>query len=174
MTETWNEAAQQAVETIYQNVRQNPKVSVKDLREELDKFIDSLWSSPGGAQTAMARWSNIGATAFELAAKLPSPLTAEEVHLTLVKKQHDYGPENISRFGRRGLMVRMHDKVARLENLEQHGRTAMVGDESTRDTLMDIVGYSAIGVMWERNEFLLPFSPPSSTVDGGGRAALYG
>jgi hypothetical protein len=55
-------------------------------------------------------------------------------------------------------MVRCHDKVARLENLLAAGREPR--NESIHDTYMDLAGYSAIGIMWERNEFLLPFTPP--------------
>ena len=75
---------------------------------------------------------------------------------TLVKKQRDYGPENISRFGRQGLLIRCHDKVARLENLLASGKTPE--NESIHDTYMDIVGYSAIGIMWESRTFLLPLA----------------
>ena len=42
---------------------------------------------------------------------------AEEVLPLLLKKQMDYGYENISRFGLDGIYVRMHDKIARIENL---------------------------------------------------------
>lgn len=156
--ESWDAAAANAVDKIYTQVRKRPKVSIVDLRSELDTFITSLWSSPGGIPRAKAYWSNIGATAFELSEKTPQPLTVVEVTETLWRKQHDYGPENISRFGRTGLMVRMHDKVARLENLQSNGRTPAVPGEAERDTLMDIVGYSAIGIMWENGEFLLPLS----------------
>ena len=72
---------------------------------------------------------------------------------TLIRKQHDYGHENISRFGRYGLLVRVHDKIARLENLISKEQSAK--NESLCDTYIDIVGYSAIGVMWERNWFHL-------------------
>lgn len=163
MPDTWNEAAHAAVETIYDNVRQKPSVSISTLRKELDSFIHNLWSSPAGVTKSKAHWVNLGATAFEIAATTPSPLTPEEVVVTLCRKQHDYGPENISRFGRQGLMVRMHDKVARIEHLAAHGRPPAVGDESVRDTLMDIVGYSAIGIMWENREFLLPLTVVEDT-----------
>jgi hypothetical protein len=154
--ETWDSAAAHFVGTIYDQVRSKPKVSIPDLRKELDTFISSLWSSPGGNSAATARWSNLGANAFELSEKTSQPLTVAEVTETLWRKQHDYGPENVARFGRQGLMVRMHDKVARLENLIENDRMPAVAGEAERDTLMDIVGYSAIGMMWESHTFLLP------------------
>jgi hypothetical protein len=81
----------------------------------------------------------------------------EEVTATLIKKQMDYGPENISRFGRQGLLVRCHDKLARLRNLHIV-RQGQASNESVTDTYLDIVGYSAIGMMWERGWFLLPLN----------------
>jgi hypothetical protein len=80
-------------------------------------------------------------------------MTLPEVHETLCRKQHDYGHENIQRFGRAGLMVRVHDKVARLENLI--GNNAKPNNESIQDNVMDVIGYSAIGIMLESGTFLL-------------------
>jgi len=77
----------------------------------------------------------------------------EMITSTLVHKQHDYGHENIARFGRQGLIVRVHDKIARLKNLSLSDRRAK--NEAIEDTYMDIIGYCAIGMMWERGWFLL-------------------
>jgi hypothetical protein len=78
----------------------------------------------------------------------------EEITETLIRKQSDYGHHNIARFGRRGLVVRTHDKIARLKNLHLT-RSGQAANESLTDTYVDIVGYSAIGMMWERGWFLL-------------------
>jgi hypothetical protein len=79
------------------------------------------------------------------------------VHRVLVKKQMDYGHNNIKRFGRIGLIVRMQDKVARLENLmSKYDDDATPQNESILDNVIDVMGYSAIGIMWEREQFLLP------------------
>lgn len=75
---------------------------------------------------------------------------------TLCRKQNDYGHENISRFGRLGLLVRVHDKIARLNNLLAKGGVPQ--NESIEDTYVDIVGYSAIGMMVERGWFGLQLS----------------
>jgi hypothetical protein len=154
MEETWNSAARSAVEIIFSQVRNKPKVKLEDLRQELEKFIADLYSAPAGNSRATVYWSAIGATAVELAEKWSLQLTVVEVTNILVRKQRDYGPENIRRFGRQGLMVRMHDKVARLENLTQ--TRSSPNNESIADTFIDIVGYSAIGIMWEQHQFLLP------------------
>lgn len=73
---------------------------------------------------------------------------------TLVKKQTDYGHNNIARFGRNGIIVRCHDKVARLKNLHLI-RAGSAANEALVDTYADIVGYSALGMMWERGWFML-------------------
>jgi len=102
----------------------------------------------------MAWFGCIAADAIATASARNITFTVQEVHEILVRKQRDYGPENIRRFGRQGLMIRLHDKVARLENLDGGGRGPE--NESILDTFIDIIGYCAIGIMWERNEFLLP------------------
>lgn len=72
---------------------------------------------------------------------------ADEIVSTIVRKQEDYGPNNIRRspFGPlQGLTVRLYDKIARLANLSQ-GRKPQ--NESLRDTFIDIAGYGIIGLM---------------------------
>ena len=76
------------------------------------------------------------------------------VQKTLIKKQRDYGPENIARFGLNGIVIRTHDKVARLENLASKNIEA--SNESFDDTLLDIIGYSAVALMWINGTFLYP------------------
>lgn len=76
------------------------------------------------------------------------------VQNTLIRKQKDYGPENIARFGLNGIVIRTHDKVARLENLASKGLKA--SNESFDDTLLDIIGYSAVALMWINGTFLYP------------------
>lgn len=76
------------------------------------------------------------------------------VTTTLIKKQKDYGPENIARFGLNGIVIRTHDKVARLENLRAKNSDGQ--NESFDDTLLDIIGYSAVAIMWINGTFLYP------------------
>ena len=66
----------------------------------------------------------------------------------LVKKQMDYGPKNISHSPGgpiNGLRVRMHDKLSRINNLVESGATPE--NESLRDSFLDMMNYSAIGLM---------------------------
>lgn len=154
---TWEDAAEQAVATIWAMKRRKPRTDVDQLRADLDGFIDSMFHAPSGYARAQTEWSIIGGGAVEMAAEGEYEyISAKTVHATLIRKQADYGHENIRRFGRQGLLVRLHDKVARLENLL--ATNAEPHNESIEDTLLDIIGYAAIGIMWERQQFMLPLT----------------
>jgi len=122
----------------------------------------SIKASSVAADGVIQSWRQIGfyGREFGTVACPFSPLdfksVAKHVHHVLVRKQTDYGHENIRRFGRIGLIVRMHDKVARLENLVARGAIDDPRNESIFDNVVDVMGYSAIGIMWESDSFLLP------------------
>jgi len=78
-------------------------------------------------------------------------LAAECVSL-LDAKQKDYGPGNISRFGVKGLSVRLYDKVERLANLLVD-REESPKNESLEDTFKDIANYGLIGLMLLRDQW---------------------
>lgn len=63
----------------------------------------------------------------------------------LVRKQRDYGHENILAFGHVGIAIRMCDKLSRLNSLLTSGATP--SNESLIDTWMDLVGYAVISEM---------------------------
>ena len=66
----------------------------------------------------------------------------------LIKKHHDYGPKNISLSPGgplNGLRVRMWDKVARINNLNDSNVNP--SNESLRDSFIDLLNYSAIAMM---------------------------
>ena len=70
---------------------------------------------------------------------------AGEMHDLLVRKQRDYGHENILMFGHVGIAIRMCDKLARLDSLLTSGATP--SNESLVDTWMDLIGYAVISEM---------------------------
>lgn len=72
----------------------------------------------------------------------------------VIAKQRDYGPNNIARFGINGLVIRIHDKIARLQNLLNKNKSPQ--NESVSDTLLDVIGYSIVALMWINGTFLLP------------------
>ena len=75
-----------------------------------------------------------------------------------LKKNHDYGSDNITNFGVLGILVRLNDKVQRVKNLLKADGVAtiknlkgsssmMVSDERVEDTLMDMINYATYGNM---------------------------
>jgi hypothetical protein len=164
---TWDDAARRAVFQIF-NHSFNTWDRMSDVREYLDYLIDEMGPEskkeiPG--KVAAEYWAILGRTAAVVAEKKEIFKEIDEelnywvdaISRILVKKQRDYGHHNIARFGRAGLLVRMHDKVARLENLIQNDTDPE--NESVVDNFIDIIGYASIGIMWERNWFLLPLVP---------------
>ena len=152
---TWTEAAQLGAEEIFAQKRRKKRADIEQVRIDLDEFIETLFHAPAGFTAAKSRWAVIGGDAVELGETLGCDwLSPKTVTTTLVKKQRDYGKDNIARFGRQGLLVRVNDKVARLENLMATG--AQPNNESIHDTVLDIVGYSVIGIVWESQQFYLP------------------
>ena len=63
------------------------------------------------------------------------------------KKQHDYGPDNIAKFGDLGVLIRLNDKIERLKTLMMSGEQPEFTTEAFEDTWMDIHIYGMIGLM---------------------------
>lgn len=71
---------------------------------------------------------------------------------TYAAKNHDYGnsfEQSCNKFGIIAAIVRMGDKMNRLESLAV--KRAEVKDESIEDTLLDLANYSIMTVIWLRN-----------------------
>jgi len=157
---TWEMAAYNSTEELYADVKALESYSIKNLRETIDSYIDSrdyLDSDGIRTQEHKNRWALLSANALRLAKNLDITylLTSSEILNTVIKKQKDYGHKNISKFGITGLVIRVHDKVARVENLMKKENYAnAVSDETMLDTLMDIIGYSIIAYMWLNNTFM--------------------
>lgn len=70
---------------------------------------------------------------------------------TFCKKNSDYGnsfEESLDKHGIVASIVRMGDKMNRLESLTDDSRTQQVGSESLLDTLEDLSNYAAITACW--------------------------
>ena len=61
------------------------------------------------------------------------------------KKNKDYG-DAFSTYGPIGVIVRMGDKISRLQSIKKNSIT-MVNDEKIRDTLIDLHNYAAMAIM---------------------------
>ena len=72
---------------------------------------------------------------------------------TFCRKNHDYGnsfEESLDQFGIVASIVRMSDKMKRLESLTDESKTQQVGSESLLDTLEDLSNYAAMTACWLR------------------------
>ena len=80
--------------------------------------------------------------------------TYDELAELLLKKHRDYGPKNISESPGgplNGLRVRMHDKLARINNLIDNDRTPE--NESLEDSIKDMANYAIIGLLVLRGQW---------------------
>jgi Nucleotide modification associated domain 1 len=80
--------------------------------------------------------------------------TFSELETLLLKKHKDYGPRNIADApggAINGLRVRMHDKLARINNLIENNRTPE--NESFEDSFKDLANYAIIGLLVLRGKW---------------------
>ncbi len=80
--------------------------------------------------------------------------TFQELVDLLLSKHKDYGPKNISDSPGgpvNGLRVRMHDKLARINNLVDSGKDPK--HESLEDSFKDMANYAIIGLLVLRGEW---------------------
>ena len=78
----------------------------------------------------------------------------EELAELLLSKHKDYGPTNISRApggALNGLRVRIHDKIARINNLIDSGKNPT--HESLEDSFKDLANYAIISLMVIRGKW---------------------
>ena len=147
---SWEDSAKLHVQEVwkYSSLRPAEEDSNFAIREHLDYMIDSYFNKV--ELPFPSEWRQMGG----LAIKASGELDRIDTRGILCDKQRDYGPNNIARFGQSGLLLRLHDKVARLENLIYNGKDAK--NESLHDTYLDIVGYSVIGLMLLDETFFSP------------------
>lgn len=171
--DTWDSAAGITVSQIFSfNLPAGNKL--EDMRAQLDCMISqNIGISPEDSVSSremsnfwklLALMTRAAASASEIAffgintERAPDKEKLEklinEVSGLIIRKQRDYGSDNIMRFGRLGLLVRVHDKIARLENLAARGTKP--NNESIVDNYLDVIGYCTVAIMFERGWFTLP------------------
>lgn len=177
--ETWDESISMHADVIDElrskhEVRhpahQNMELLIHEMRKEFDDFAARWYGTPPPTYDTEAyaeyvemclMWYRALAimtldlkTEFTKKYQTDLESTARSLYPLLRRKMEDYGHDNIRRFGKDGLIVRLHDKLARLENL---GRKKVVpSNEPVLDTMNDIIGYCLIGCMVETDEWELP------------------
>ena len=70
----------------------------------------------------------------------------EEAFNLFLKKNKDYG-DAFATYGTIGVLVRLGDKINRLQNISKTKVELEVKDETLRDTLIDLHNYSAMAIM---------------------------
>jgi hypothetical protein len=117
---------------------------------------DQYGTSSCGCQICERTYTNTK----ETNAKIKPPLEFEAAIIArkaielLVQKHNDYGPSNISDAPGgplNGLSVRLHDKVARLNNLLSNNKEPQ--NESVQDTFIDILNYALIALLVIENKW---------------------
>ena len=74
----------------------------------------------------------------------------EEMRTLYERKNADYGDsfeKSCDEWGLISCVIRLSDKIERLESLCRNGETR-VEDESLRDTLIDLAKYAVMGIGW--------------------------
>lgn len=81
--------------------------------------------------------------------------TFKDITLKMCKlyeeKNADYGNvfgQSCDKYGLLSPIIRLNDKLARLENLANSETLANVKDESIEDTLIDIANYAVMTILW--------------------------
>ena len=162
---SWEQAADSTVKEIYDLAFSDGltdiNVMVKMMRHKLDDMINMTGglkdtTSPVVEYAARQMWAFLARHALIILSKTGNRPDPELLVELFVSKQRDYGSENIAKFGTAGLLIRIHDKIARLENIMDRSsgnfNTAVqvnaVAGETIIDTLHDVVGYATIALMW--------------------------
>lgn len=175
---TWEQSAFSAAEELwdrhntYKNFNIKPYLllsnsEVENLRNIISDYISSdLYlqkvncsegQSNGDRSEHKFMWYAFASNAIRALKTLypEKPARMVEVVITVINKQKDYGHHNIAMFGITGLVIRIHDKIARAENLlQKENMQNAVAGESLYDTFLDIIGYSIIAIMWLNNTFM--------------------
>ena len=176
---TWEQAAFKSAEELWERYNTYKDFSIKpyldlsiseieNLRNAIDNYINSdLYlqkiqclkdCSNGDRGQHKFLWYALTSNAIRATKTFYPEKSARlvEVVITVINKQKDYGHHNIAMFGITGLVIRIHDKIARAENLlQKKDMENAVPGESLYDTFIDIIGYSIIALMWLDNTFML-------------------
>jgi len=75
-----------------------------------------------------------------------------EAYQLFLRKNNDRGPENIEKFGDKGIVLRMEDKQARIKRIIWDGIEPQVS-EPVEAEFMDQAVYSAIGTVWRAGKW---------------------
>jgi hypothetical protein len=142
LADTWEQSAMQWV-MYMAGMESTDRIDIERMRSYITA-LEAVYRTEREIMVKQETFTDIAISAINEMRMMEIWDTGEMV-ATLCRKQHDYGHGNINRFGMYGVIVRLSDKIERLENLKN--RNTKAANESTNDTLMDIVGYCVIALM---------------------------
>lgn len=151
--ETWEQAAAEWVTDLSDGQQEPNPIDIHSPIRLRDMIVRTYDKS--GKVAPIAAFKGIAYDAIgHLRTMGPDGWDPNEMTALLVSKQRDYGHGNINAFGLYGILVRLSDKIERLQNLMANNREP--SNESFRDTLLDMVGYCVIAHMLDEESFDLP------------------
>ena len=150
VVDTWEQSASQWVMHIASFATEKIETNNAKLMRLCESAKKCLFDSDDLPVSLL--WTEIGIEAIQ-ELRLRGVWDSGEMCSLLVSKQHDYGHGNITAFGLKGVLVRLSDKIERLNNLKSKKSKAQ--NESLLDTLRDIVGYCVIALMLNDETFHL-------------------
>ena len=147
MSSTWEEAAEDWVTALNESNPDAEPIDVGQIRLMRDALFSATDFHPA--------WIVIAHMAIgEM--KHRDKWDANEMVALLIRKQRDYGHQNILQGGSFGVAVRLSDKIERYANLMS--KSDDPENESIIDTLLDMVGYAVIAAMLADGSFTLELS----------------
>lgn len=122
------------------------------MQDELHKVFEKLVIHSHDSQEAEKTFRRVRTLALHLLDKDDKALLKEAYDLG-VRKNHDYGTNNILLYGVVGIIVRINDKLSRVKNLYvfEAKKLEPKVDEKIEDTLLDVVNYSTYALMLLNN-----------------------
>lgn len=100
---------------------------------------------PVSSEELKVNWTDFDADVYNI---------ADELAELLISKHKDYGPKNIALApggALNGLRVRIHDKIARINNLIDSGKNPE--HEALEDSFKDLANYAIIALMVNRGKW---------------------
>lgn len=94
---------------------------------------------------------NVGAAVIRMVLRCGDTLDPEEFAAMLLEKHKRYGATPLTKWGPMGIIIRIDSKLERWHNLSQNPTLNQSTDESSLDTLRDILGYAVLGYVMAKN-----------------------
>lgn len=115
-----------------------------------DEMMAVLWRESRATQAHYSTYiHSIGSMTWQLTTshrRINADDLSDWIVEVLLSKQAAYGPQNARRYGIAGIVIRMSDKVQRLQALHAHLDTSYAFEEAYDDTLDDLLGYTVLGL----------------------------